>query len=271
MRIFAIKEKKIPKKLVQYYLIYYKNSKSFYIELAENADIWNAPLIISSFVKRGEYCLNSYWSRRWVQQRIIPYERQNIGQILKRHKFSTYDEFALLWLSKGRCEQDQYYLSEVSKGTLPSFLIKRWETKVVDIVPLSNNRMLAIFKNKKVKIIDMKKLENKHTLCRPYINREELFNRVEIQPGGYGIQWDPQATIMYYELYKIGRTLPLTTEDLQFLLEKRLVTTAQACKLLNCTKQNIDYLITNKKLNPIYIDSKHKLFLKNEVLQRYVL
>lgn len=76
---------------------------------------------------------------------------------------------------------------------------------------------------------------------------------------------------MYYELYKIGRTLPLTKEDLQFLLEKRLVTTAQACKLLNCTKQNIDYLITNKKLNPIYVDSKHKLFLKNEVLQRYVL
>lgn len=268
MRVFAIKEKGIDEKSLLGYLIYYEKAKAFYIELPETANVWNTPLIISSFVKRGEYSLNSYWSKRWIQQRIIPSERQNIGQILKHHKLSSYDEFSLLWFSKGRCEQDSYYLTEVKKEAFPSFLNKRWKTKVVDVVPLSNKKLLTIFRNEIVKILDMKKIINKYMLCMPYINREELFNQVELQPDGYGIQWNPQATIMYYELYRMGKTLPLTKDDLRILLEKRLITTAQTCKLLNCTKQNIDYLVANKKLNPIQVDSKHKLFLKNEVLQR---
>lgn len=56
-------------------------------------------------------------------------------------------------------------------------------------------------------------MEFKQAFPMPYINREELFNQVELQPDGYGIQWNPQATIMYYELYKMGKTLPLTKDD----------------------------------------------------------
>ena len=83
MRIFAIKDDTLSQEIVLGYLIYYENAKAFYIELPDDADPWETPLLLSSFVKRGEHSVSSYWSRLWVQQRIIPRDRQNIGQVLK--------------------------------------------------------------------------------------------------------------------------------------------------------------------------------------------
>ena len=96
MRIFAIKDETMPKEQILGYLIYYENAKSFYIELPDDADPWDLPPILSSFMKRGKHSVNSYWSRLWVEQRIIPQERQNIGQILRDNGLETYDPFSFL-------------------------------------------------------------------------------------------------------------------------------------------------------------------------------
>ena len=109
LRIFAIKDDTLSQKSVLGYLIYYENAKAFYIELPDNADPWETPLLLSSFVKRGERSVSSYWSRLWVQQRIIPRDRQNIGQVLKENGLKEYDEFQMLMLTMGRCAQDECY------------------------------------------------------------------------------------------------------------------------------------------------------------------
>ena len=75
--------------------------KQFYIELPENADAWETPLLLDSFVKRGETTVNSYWSKIWVQQRIVPIDRQNIGEILRDNHLKEYDEYELLMLAMG--------------------------------------------------------------------------------------------------------------------------------------------------------------------------
>ena len=85
MRIFAIKDESLSSQTVLGYLIYYENAKAFYIELPEDADPWETPLLLSTFVKRGERSVNSYWSRLWVEQRIIPPDRQNLGLVLKEN------------------------------------------------------------------------------------------------------------------------------------------------------------------------------------------
>ncbi|MEE1300865.1 MAG: hypothetical protein UHI93_09995, partial [Acutalibacteraceae bacterium] len=91
MRIFAIRDGNadVPKDLA--YLFYYEKDKTFYIELPEGADEWETPLLLSSFVKRGETTVNPYWSKLWVQQRIIPTDRQNIGQVLRDNGLELYD------------------------------------------------------------------------------------------------------------------------------------------------------------------------------------
>ena len=98
MKIFAIRSESMRKAKNLAYLIYYETEKTFYIELPDDADEWEIPLILSSYLKKGERTVNSYHSKMWVQQRIAPPDRQNLGQILKENNLEYYDEFELLML-----------------------------------------------------------------------------------------------------------------------------------------------------------------------------
>ena len=77
MKIFAVRDESDPTRRDVAYLLYYEQAKRFYIELPENADPWSTPLLLSSFLKKGERTVNAYWSKLWVQQRIVPPDRQN--------------------------------------------------------------------------------------------------------------------------------------------------------------------------------------------------
>ena len=61
---------------------------------------WETPLILSSFLKKGQKTINAYWSRIWVQQRIVPSDRQNLGMILRDNGLDFYDEYKLLTMTK---------------------------------------------------------------------------------------------------------------------------------------------------------------------------
>lgn len=110
MKIFAIRDDsaEIQKDLA--YLFYYEQEKNFYIELPEDADPWETPLLLDAFVKQKEPTVNSYWSKIWVQQRIVPTDRQNIGEILRDNHLDEYDGFELLMLAMGRCAADGKFL-----------------------------------------------------------------------------------------------------------------------------------------------------------------
>ena len=122
MRIFAIRDESAETQKDLAYLLYYELEKRFYIELPEGADPWELPLLLDSFVKQNETTVNSYWSKIWVQQRIIPTDRQNIGEILRDNQIEEYDEYELLMLAMGRCAQDDYYLVPIDEKDLPEYL-----------------------------------------------------------------------------------------------------------------------------------------------------
>ena len=235
MRIFAIKDDTLSQKSVLGYLIYYENAKAFYIELPDDADPWETPLLLSSFVKRGERSVSSYWSRLWVQQRIIPRDRQNIGQVLKENGLTEYDEFQMLMLTMGRCAQDECYLEEI---------------------------------NTTKKICDAAKHAEEHVECQPYVAQEKRFHAVEVQPDGYGVMWSDRAMISDRELYEKSENIPLSLEDFIGFVQHRIVNANEACQLLGCSRQNIDDLMKRDKLHPIRKDAKYKLFLKSEIMQR---
>ena len=268
MRVFAIRDESLPADIALGWLIYYERAKAFYIELPEDADPWKTPLLLSSFVKRGQFSVSSYWSRMWVQQRIIPQDRQNIGQVLKENGLTEYDEFQLLLLTMGRCAQDDCYLEEISQDQLPELLKERWETKVEDVVPLKEGRLLVFFRNGEVRIVDAKLLSETHADCQPYLAIEERFMGVEVQPDGYGVMWSERAMISDRELYEHGQPIPLTLEDFIGFVQHRVVSISEACQALGCSRQNIADLMKRDKLHPIRRDAKNKLFLKNEIMQR---
>ena len=268
MKIFAIRDETDPASKDIAFLIYYERDKRFYIELPENADPWETPLLLSSFLKRGEHTVNAYWSITWVQQRITPSDRQNLGQILKDNGLEAYDEFDLLMLADGRCAQDDYYLVSVSEEDLPESFVRRFQKKVEDVVPLTKKQLLVFFRDGNVKKCDVESFLANDKAFSPIWKDENLFRSVSIQPGGYGVCWGENLNIADDVLYDRGKDVPLSLEDFRRFVESRVVNTAEAAELLGCSRQNIEDLIRRNKLHFIKATPKNKLFLKSEIIQR---
>lgn len=265
MKIFAIRDANDITEKDLAYMLYYEREKVFYIELPEDADFWNTPLLLSSFAKRNIRTINPYFSKLWVQQRIIPSDRQNLGQILKENGLEEYDEYKLLMLADGRCEQDDYYLYPVVGAYLEKFE-KRYRFKVEDIVPLENANLLVFFRDGTVKKCDAKVLLGEK--YQGIWNNSQMFRKVSVQVGGYGIEWSEICSISDEQLYNSGLEVPLSLEDFGSFVKNRVVSTKEATELLDCSRQNIDDLVRRKKLEPLKIDSKNKLFYRKDIEQR---
>lgn len=108
---FAVKNRIYNDKTVAY-LLYDEAKGEYRIEVPDGVKSAEAPLIIADFIKKGQRVIGSEWSLRWVKQRVIPPERQNIGQILRENHMEYYDEFPLLRMNQGRSCQDECYLVE---------------------------------------------------------------------------------------------------------------------------------------------------------------
>ena len=109
---FAIKNKVYHDKTVGY-LYYDETAKTYRIEIPDDVKSEEAPLILSDFIRKGVREIDHTWSLRWVQGRVTPQERQNIGQVLKNNGMKFYSEFPLLMKNKGWCCQDECYIEQI--------------------------------------------------------------------------------------------------------------------------------------------------------------
>lgn len=78
----------------------------------------------------------------------------------------------------------------------------------------------------------------------------------------------PARALSAAQLYSRHTPVPLSPDDFRTFVQKRVVSTAEACELLDCSRQNIDDLVRRKKIRPVRADAKNRLFLRNELLQR---
>ena len=268
MKLFAIRDGADDAGKDLAYLIYYEVDKRFYIELPENADPWETPLLLSGFAKRGEKTVNSYWSKIWVRQRIVPPDRQNIGQILRDNGLKMYDEYRLLVLSGGRCAQDEYYLAPIETEMLPDVIKQRFGRKVEDVVPLPDNRLLVFFHDGTIRKCDMTWHFRTVPQFSVLLTRPELFSKVRIQSGGYGIEWDEMLSVPDEILYKMGKRIPLAAADFRFFASERIINSLEAAEILGCSRQYVSELVKTGKLEPVKTSEKNTLFLKSDVLKR---
>ena len=268
MKIFAIRDESAQEQKDLAYLLYYEQEKRFYIELPENADAWETPLLLDSFVKRGETTVNSYWSRIWVEQRIVPPDRQNIGEILRDNHLKEYDEYALLMLAMGRCAQDDYYLISIDEKDLPAEITKRFSKRIEDVLPLENHCLLVFFRDGSVKKCDLQKHFEKTKAFQILLKKPDYFQHVQMQTGGYGVAWDVNMTVSDTMLYRIGKSVPLTMEDFRNFAAHRVINAAEAAEILGCSRQNIIDLTKRGKFHPIKTSEKSTLYLKSEILKR---
>ena len=71
------------------------------------------------------------------------------------------------------------------------------------IKPLENMILEAIFSNGEIKKYDIKKLIKKYENFKELENRE-LFDKVKVDVGGYGIVWNGDIDLSSEEIWKNG-------------------------------------------------------------------
>ncbi len=251
--------------LLQGFLFYHERTKRFYAEVLSGLDEWEVPAMFFGHVSRGLYSIDSLWTMKWVRQRIVPTDRQNLGSILRENGLKSYDEYKLLCIGEGRCAQDEEYIVRISFEALPDEIRQRLSQKVRDILPLSDNQLIVFFKDDMARLIDMNEIFNtRHEFARIQMERD-MFANVRVSPEGFGIEWGEERSVGAEELRRCGTVSDLRYEDMLAFAKNRLVDTTGVGEYLGVTRQYISQLVVQQRLNPILSGDKSRMFLKAEI------
>lgn len=251
------------------YLLYYERSKRFFAEILEGMDEWSAPFIFASCVKKGIYSIDSLWSGKFVAQRIIPNDRQNLGSILKENGLKAYDELKLLQLSEGRCAQDDLYLVRIQEKEILPEIQERFHKKVLDVMALGDWKVLVFFRDGLCRVVDIRKQCGDNRSFGNVIRSEEIFRNLRVSPGGNGIEWGEERFLAAEVLRKSGKNTDVSYEDIMGFVKKRLVDTAETAKLLHCSRQYVKQLGDQERLMPVREGGNSSIFVRGEIEAEY--
>lgn len=243
-------------------LLYYEGRSEFIIELQEKLDEWTAPLLLTSFVKKGVFTIPRDISLLWVKERIIPSGRQNIGAILDTHRLKHYDEMKFLEISKGKCSQDNLFVEEISY--LPDYVIERQQRNLLDVSILDSHTLLCFFADETVKKVDLAKLADQADIDK-VIHIEALYQSGKVGVGGYAVTFNDSIDIPAWRLYETGESIPLTVPDFKRFVKNNVLSTGESCELLECSRQNVAYKVKQKQLEPLKSHEKGSLYLRGDV------
>ena len=89
---------------------------SLSIDICENAREEDVPMLFVPFVRENKLHIDDKWANRWIEERIVPTSRQNLGEVLKANGLEFYDAIALFIAGDGKCEQDDFFIREVKSS-----------------------------------------------------------------------------------------------------------------------------------------------------------
>ncbi|MBE5881351.1 MAG: hypothetical protein E7289_03410 [Lachnospiraceae bacterium] len=265
MKSYAIYDADLNRKDAIGYLFYYEKAESFIIELCEDLDEWDAPLLFQGLVRQEIYTVSKEISLMWVKERVIPSGRQNIGMILKNYHLKKYSEIALLALSKGKSSQDACYLNIIAEEEIPENIKKRRKKNVQDCFVTRDRQLLCMFIDHMVRKIDLAEMIGKYKEVEHVLRNEEILHSVSIGVGGYTVSFGGVVEIPASELRESGVLLPLTTGDFYDFITTNVIDTTEVCDKMQCSRQNLSYMVNEGKIKPVIRGTKENLYLKGEV------
>ena len=137
--------------------------------------------------------------------------------------------------------------------------------KIKRISALADMKLLVEFQNGVTKIYDTKKLLQEYDFFEP-LKDPDIFNMASVDYNGSAVIWNADMDVSEWELWTNGVEIPLTANDLGQYQINNSVSTAEACKILNCTRQNIDLLTKTGKIHPVIKLGNNKLFSKADIM-----
>lgn len=218
-----------------------------YIELNEGLEEY--PIFFQSFINKNKYTINSYWTYKWINERIVPYERGNINSILKDNKIPYYNELLLLISSKGNSSMDDNYIEEMKESVLDDKIKNRMEYHIIDFIPL-DHQLIAFLKNNKSYILDN-------------INEKEI---PFLSIFGNEIIYNSKDRYDYLFIRDNGKEFPLSYNALIHYINNNVLTSKEIVNQFGFSRQYLNSLKKENNIlslnNGLYILNSIKLFKK---------
>lgn len=265
MKSYAIYDEELDRVTAIGYLFYYEKAEKFIIELCSDLSEWSAPLLFQGLVRKGIYTIPHQISQLWVEERIIPSGRQNIGSILKNHKLLNYNEMALLGLSKGRCAQDHCYITSIEPEDIPGDIMERSRGNVWECFPTKDGELICLFRDDTVRKVQLERLMERYRDMVYVLQNRRLLDSVKVGAGGYSVVFNDSIEVEITDLRAAGSLLPLSGDDFYGFVRRNVVDTTQACEMLQCSRQNLSYMVKEGKINPIIDGAKANLYTRGAV------
>ena len=176
-----------------------------------------------------------------------------------------YNEFKLLQLSEGRCAQDELYLVRIHEKDINPEIKNRLNEKILDVMPLKDNKVIVFYKNGESRTADIKKICGEDRLFGKILSDGDVFKNVRVSPGGNGIEWGEERFISAETLKAHGKRSDICYGDLVGFIRERLVDTAETAGMLNCSRQYIKQLSDKHKLTPVREGANSNIFMKSSI------
>lgn len=246
-------------------LYYFERDERFYIELMNEVDEWDGPALFMKKIREGVRSIDHVSALKWVNERIIPRERQNLGAILRDNGLKEYNEYRMLMLSEGRCSMDEEYIKKSTSDKIPSEIRERDSRKLCDFMVLSNGRILVFFNNGNSGIVDPRALAADDPGFLQLLNDEVRFRNVRLCPGGYGLEWDFERFIMFEDLYSTAKNVGIVYDDVLKFAQTRIISTGSICRELGVSRQYIAQLTDEGRLEPFEKEGNTKTYLRAQI------
>ncbi|QFJ55385.1 hypothetical protein [Pseudobutyrivibrio xylanivorans] len=249
-------------------VIYNEKRDEYLVELPEDLEYKDAPILLDKAIIDGTYTLGPRVSHLWIEQRVVPIDRQNIGSILNAAKLDEYNEFELLKHADGRCAQDDFYLKPIPAKAMPIDICSRLAKRIKDYVLLPDLKIIVFFRNGETRLCDLNKLQDKYFWINYLTINENFYYSLHLVTSGYGIAWDEKRFISCEELYSIGKQQDITYDMFKTFIYQRTISTTGVCDALDCSRQNVNDLMKRDKLHSVKDLDNTKMFLKSEIDER---
>lgn len=97
------------------YVYYDTERKKFEVECLADYTGKNPDFVMEKYSKLGVRFFPDDTVTRWVRARLLPPNRQGIGDILKSNGMKEYDEMRFFEITHGYCAKDPYYFEEIQR------------------------------------------------------------------------------------------------------------------------------------------------------------
>ena len=267
MRAFNILDGYLDDRLIGV-ILHYENNNSFIIELCDDLDEWTAPLLFSAYVKKGIYTIPKESVYLWIKERIPPEGRQNIGLILKNMKLNSYSEIRLFAANNGKSSQDECYIEEIKNEDIPDWVLDRQKHNIHDCFPIYENRVICLLDNDSVIEVDLSKCIEDNNKLAAVLKNKRVLNTLSVDAGGYGISFNNTVFLDAFTLRKYGVVLPIYASVFYDFINHSIVNTTEACEILQCSRQNLAYMVKQGMISPLKEGWRENVFLKGDITRQ---